>query len=52
MLWKVTRVKHFAETVKHAGGDRDTADLLVFTFPFSVSLFFPHLFMMTVAIQC
>jgi hypothetical protein len=36
MLWKVTRVKHVAETVENAWGDRDTTDLLVFTFPFSV----------------
>jgi hypothetical protein len=52
MLWKVTRVKNAAETVENSWGNGDAAGLLFFTFPFSVSLFFLHIFMMIVAVRC
>jgi hypothetical protein len=52
MLWKVTRVNNVAETVENSWGNGDAADLLVFAFPFSVPLFFLHIFMMIVAARC
>jgi hypothetical protein len=52
MLWKVTRVKNVAENLENSWGNGDVADLLVFAFPFSVPLFFLHIFMMIVATRC
>jgi len=52
MLWKVTRAKNVAETVENSWGNGAAAGLLVFAFPFSVPLFFLHIFMMIVATRC
>jgi uncharacterized membrane protein len=52
MLWKVTRVKNVAEIVENSWGNGDAADPIVLAFPFSVPLFFLHIFMMIVAARC